>query len=405
MTNEQKNVPELRFPEFEEEWEEKSLDDISNRKSEKNKNNVYTETFTNSAEYGIISQNDYFDKKISNEKNLDNYYIVEPDDFVYNPRISNFAPVGPINRNKLSRTGVMSPLYTIFSIKISNKEFLEYYFKTTKWHHFMKLNGDSGARSDRFTIKQSLFVKMPIYIPSNQEQEKIGDFFSKLDRQIKLEEQKLELLEQQKKGYMQKIFSQELRFKDESGNEYPEWKYSYLGDYINSYNEKTTVNNQYPVLTSSREGLFLQKDYFTRDVASKDNTGYNVVPYGYFTYRHMSDDLVFKFNINYIVSKGIVSTLYPVFSTNDYLDNYFLQELLNNGIEFKKYALMQKQGGSRTYMYFNKLKKLKLHLPSIEEQYKIGNFLYKFDNLVEKQSSNVELLKRRKQGLLQKMFI
>ena len=141
--------------------------------------------------------------------------------------------------------------------------------------------------------------KLKFNLPTNiNEQEKIGAFFSKLDRQIELEEKKLELLEQQKKGYMQKIFSQELRFKDDNRNEYPNWKYNYLGNYIISHDEKTTKNNQYPVLTSSREGLFLQKDYFTRDVASKDNTGYNVVPYGYFTYRHMSDDLIFKFNIN-----------------------------------------------------------------------------------------------------------
>src|SRR5699024_8444859 len=200
-------------------------------------------------------------------------------------------------------------------------------------------------------------------------------------------------------------FSQELRFKDDSGCDYPNWKYNYLGNYMISHDEKTTENNQYPVLTSSREGLFLQKDYFTRDVASKDNTGYNVVPYGYFTYRHMSDDLVFKFNINYIVQKGIVSTLYPVFKTTSDLDNYFLKEILNNGNEFKKYALMQKQGGSRTYMYFSKLKQLKLHIPVLKEQEKISVFLKKLDSLIEKQSSKVELLKQRKLGFLQKMFV
>ncbi|MGW9856704.1 restriction endonuclease S subunit [Staphylococcus hominis] len=179
---EQINTPELRFPEFNEEWREFNLKDISTKKSKKNKNKLYNETFTNSAEYGIVPQKDYFDKEISNVRNLSNYYIVDPDDFVYNPRISSLAPVGPINRNKLNRIGVMSPLYTVFSTKLSSKSFLEYYFKTTKWHKFMKLNGDSGARSDRFTIKQSLFVKMPIVLPSEQEQEKIGGFFSKLDR-------------------------------------------------------------------------------------------------------------------------------------------------------------------------------------------------------------------------------
>ena len=204
---------------------------------------------------------------------------------------------------------------------------------------------------------------------------------------------------------MQKIFSQELRFKDEDGNDYPGWEEERLGNSLVKHTEKTTVNNEYPVLTSAREGLFLQKDYFKQDVASKNNIGYNVVPYGYFTYRHMSDDLNFKFNINYIVKKGIVSTLYPVFTTKENLDSNFLKEYLNNGNQFKRYAVMQKQGGSRTYMYYNKLVELKLELPRLEEQLKIAKFLNIFGKYIEKQSQKIDLLKQRKQGFLQKMFV
>ena len=230
MTNEIKNIPQLRFPNFDGDWEECKLEEISDKVTEKNKNNQFSETLTNSAEYGVISQRDFFDKDISNEKNLNGYYIVQEDDFVYNPRISNFAPVGPIKRNKLGRTGVMSPLYYVFRTRNIDVVFLDYYFETTGWHKFMKLNGDSGARADRFAIKDLIFKTMPIPYPIIEEQEKIGNFFSKLDRQIELEEQKLEKLEEQKKGYMQKIFSQELRFKDESGNEYPEWEDKLISD-------------------------------------------------------------------------------------------------------------------------------------------------------------------------------
>lgn len=97
----------------------------------------------------------------------------------------------------------------------------------------------------------------------------------------------------------------------------------------------------------------------------------------------MSDDEIFRFNINNIVENGIVSTLYPVFTTNDKLDSKYLQYQLNYGREFKRYAILQKQGGSRTYMYFNKLKELILTLPpSVEEQEKISNFFEKLDNLI-----------------------
>ena len=157
-----------------------------------------------------------------------------------------------------------------------------------------------------------------------------------------------------------------------------------MGDCIVEYNEVTTINNQYPALTSSRKGIFLQIDYFSgKQVASDDNTGYNIVPYGYFTYRHMSDDEIFYFNINDIVENGIVSTLYPVFTTNNKLDSRYLQYQLNNGYEFAKFALLQKQGGSRTYMYLNKLKKLYLTVPSnIEEQKMISKYLMALDHLI-----------------------
>jgi type I restriction enzyme, S subunit len=207
---------------------------------------------------------------------------------------------------------------------------------------------------------------------------------------------------------MQKIFSQELRFKANDGSEFPEWEEKTLGEiatFLIKHNEKSSYHNQYPVLTSSRQGLFLQKDYYDgNDVASKDTTGYNVVPRGYFTYRHMSDDLIFKFNVNNIVDKGIVSTLYPVFTTTN-INDEFLQLKLNEGNEFKEHALMQKQGGSRTYMYFNKLQILRLNLPHIDEQTKIASFLSAIDTKIDFVAKQLDVAKNFKKGLLQQMFV
>lgn len=199
-------VPEIRFPGFTGNWEQRKLEDISDKVTEKNKNNEFTETLTNSAEFGIINQREFFDKDISNEKNLNGYYIVREDDFVYNPRISNYAPVGPIKRNKLGRTGVMSPLYYVFRPHDIDKKFLEYFFGTTVWHKFMKLNGDSGARADRFAIKDSVFKTMPIPYPSIEEQKKVGKFFDDLNDTIALHQRKLDLLKETKKGFLQKMF-------------------------------------------------------------------------------------------------------------------------------------------------------------------------------------------------------
>lgn len=201
-------VPEIRLDGFEGEWEVVQLSDICQKVTEKNKDNNFNETFTNSAEFGIISQRDFFEKDISNEKSLNAYYVVRNNDFVYNPRISNYAPVGPVKRNKLGRTGVMSPLYFVFRITNSNIDlnFLETFFNTNTWHKFMKLNGDSGARADRFAIKDSTFLTMPIAFPSLPEQQAIGAYFSNLDKLINSHQEKISQLEALKKKLLQDMF-------------------------------------------------------------------------------------------------------------------------------------------------------------------------------------------------------
>lgn len=198
--------PEIRFAGFTEDWEYRKLYEISDKVREKNTNRFYTETLTNSAEFGVIAQSDYFDKKISNEENINNYYIVKNDDFVYNPRISSFAPVGPIRRNRLNRTGIMSPLYYVFRSKGIDLTYLEYFFSGSGWHRFMKLNGDSGARSDRFSIKDSMFKEMPIPYPLHAEQKKIGQFFSALDTLLALHQRELTKLKNIKKALLEKMF-------------------------------------------------------------------------------------------------------------------------------------------------------------------------------------------------------
>ena len=182
------NFPEIRFPGFTDAWEQRKLGEISEKVKEKNSDNLYSIVLTNSAEFGIIPQRDFFDKDIANEKSLNGYYIVKQDDFVYNPRISNHAPVGPIKRNQLNEVGIMSPLYYVFRTHDIENSYLATYFDATYWHKFMKLNGDSGARADRFAIKDSLFIEMPIPCPIIPEQAAIGSFFQELDQLITLQQ-------------------------------------------------------------------------------------------------------------------------------------------------------------------------------------------------------------------------
>lgn len=163
------------------------MGDFTSKRIEKNAGGVITETFTNSAERGIVSQLDYFDHDVTNAENVESYTIVEEDDFVYNPRISASAPVGPINRCRLARTGVMSPLYTVFRVdETVDRLYLEHYFKTDTWHPFMRLEGNSGARSDRFSIGDKTFFEMPIACPAIYEQRQIAAAIENLDNLITL---------------------------------------------------------------------------------------------------------------------------------------------------------------------------------------------------------------------------
>lgn len=199
-------IPELRFKYFKGNWVQIPLSEISDKVNNKNTDKKYTITLTNSATQGIMSQSEYFDKQISNPKNIDNYYVVNNDDFVYNPRISLSAPYGPLNRNTLGFTGIMSPLYYVFKPKNINLDYLEYYFKSTNWHRFMYQNGDTGARSDRFSISNKLFETMPIKVSVQIEQDKIGKMLKQFDDIIIHEQHRVEKLNKIKKTLLNNLF-------------------------------------------------------------------------------------------------------------------------------------------------------------------------------------------------------
>ncbi|HCW8573062.1 TPA: restriction endonuclease subunit S, partial [Staphylococcus aureus] len=401
MSNTQKkNVPELRFPGFEGEWEEKQLGDLTDRVIRKNKNLESKKPLTISGQLGLIDQTEYFSKSVSS-KNLENYTLIKNGEFAYNKSYSNGYPLGAIKRLTRYDSGVLSSLYICFSIKSEmSKDFMEAYFDSTHWYREVSGIAVEGARNHGLlNVSVNDFFTILIKYPSLEEQQKIGKFFSKLDRQIELEEQKLELLQQQKKCYIQKIFSQELRFKDEEGNYYKGWNKKQLKDVLEFSNKRTINENEYPVLTSSRQGLILQSDYYKdRKTFAESNIGYFILPKNHITYRSRSDDGIFKFNLNLMIDVGIISKYYPVFKGID-ANQYYLTLHLN--YQLKKEYIKYATGTSQLVLSQKDLQNIKTKLPSYEEQQKIGDFFSEIDRLVEKQSSKVGRLKVRKKELLQ----
>lgn len=203
-------APLIRFKGYADDWIMVLLKDVSKKVTEKNSSFDYKDVFTNSAELGIINQRDYFDHDVANVDSIQGYYKVAPNDYVYNPRISTSAPVGPINRNKLAYGGVMSPLYYVFRVDgkdFGSLDFLDFFFKSDVWHEFMFKNGNSGARSDRFSISDDVFVEMPIAHPKNKrEQKTIGNFLASMDAALQNETYKLTKLRTMKQSLLQKMF-------------------------------------------------------------------------------------------------------------------------------------------------------------------------------------------------------
>ena len=182
-----------------------------------------------------------------------------------------------------------------------------------------------------------------------------------------------------------------------------DWKESPVGEYIREYTEKTTIPNQYPVLTSARTGLMLQTDYYSnRQVTTEDNVGYNVLPYGYITFRSRSDDGRFRFNENRIIKRGIISYFYPVFSFSEEVCHEYMLYLLNFSIYRRMYPYAE--GTAQQVLSLKKLGQLKYSLPPVAEQKKIAEILSTHDKVIELQARKIEELKRFKKGCLEKMF-
>ena len=183
-----------------------------------------------------------------------------------------------------------------------------------------------------------------------------------------------------------------------------EWEEGFLGNYIQEYKELSNDIEKYPVYSSSRQGLIPQSLYFDNREAVETNLGYKIVPNGYVTYRHMSDDDLFHFNVNNTGGEILVSSEYPVFSSTKKSSLGYIIPMLNDTARFRYFCRTQKMGGTRTRLYYKNLCNYKSVFPPLAEQEKIVEILQAQDKLIELQQKKIDELKRLKKGYLSKMF-
>ena len=190
-----------------EKWNVVELRNLFSKVVRRNKDGRVKNVITNSAEFGLIPQRDFFDKSIAVEGNTDGYYIIHTGDFVYNPRKSTAAPFGPFNRYTGTEDGIISPLYTcLVPNEKANPEYLAWYFRSTAWHRYVYDNGSQGARHDRVNMTDDLLFGIPVLLPPIAVQDKIAKCLNVIDARWSYANKALTYLEDMKRGLLQQLF-------------------------------------------------------------------------------------------------------------------------------------------------------------------------------------------------------
>ena len=388
------NVPTLRFAEFTDEWKKYELSHFVTRITRRNKNNKSSLPLTISAQYGLVDQISFFNKTVASV-DLSGYYLLYNGDFAYNKSYSNDYAWGAVKRLDKYEKGCLSSLYFVFRPNDNvDSDYLTHYFESSKWHKGISNIAGEGARNhgllnmsvdDYFATKHCL--------PSLPEQKKIARFFNAITRRIEIQNKIISKYETLIKGICFRLLSKI--------EEYPTVK---LSEILTEYCDKTSKNNEFPILSSTMSGIYVQSEYFNKQAACEENVGYKKIPYGYCTYRSMSDTGEFRFNIQKTVQMGIVSPAYPVFTSTIY-DIDFVAFYLNKSTRLRKQIIEAKEGGTRFALSFSKLSNLTIPKIAKQQQTKMIEIYHAFLRKEDIERDYLNKLREQKSYLLSKMFI
>lgn len=380
-------------------WKVMRLGDVAEKSILKNRNNLIKLVLSNSAIDGLVAQNEYFDKDIVNKENIQDYYIVDLGDFVYNPRISQSAPTGPINRNMLSK-GIVSPLYTVFTAQDEIlAKFLAYFFKTIVWQNQVKSVANYGARYDRINITDNAFFSLKILLPPLDEQKKIAEILSTCDEAINLTINLIESKKQFKKALMQNLLTAKIRF-PQFKDEWEETKLGEICDISTGTSKSRFIGDGkfYIVDMGSitQDGLLnltkttnLSQDFldFGDLVMPKDDIGGGKI---------IGKVAVIDKDNTYVLSDHI-------FRIKTTENSNFLAYLINSDLINKKIR-REVSGTAQLGLSKRTIENLKIKLPNLKEQQKIAEVLTACDDEINLLNLKLENLKKQKQGLMQKLL-
>lgn len=407
------NEPKLRFKADDgsqfPDWEKKKLSDIFVERREMQCIDDEYKLLSFTIEQGVINPEDKKTNKrdfLMKDKASKKFLRTEYNDIIYNPANLKY---GAINRNKLGK-GLLSPIYAIFYTE-QNAVFMESIVRNPD---FIKrtLKYLEGTVIKLMTLKPRDFLRMKSYIPCLEEQQKIAEFLSTIDTVIAKQKETVSAWEKRKKGVMQKLFSQEVRFKADDGSKFPDWEEKKLNEIAVRVTRKNKDNvTDIPLTISSADGLIDQRNFFNKVVASKDMSGYFLLKNGEFAYNKSYSK---GYNFGSIkrldlYDEGALSTLYICFALNKNENSDFYQKYFDS---LSWYPELQKicAEGARNHGLLNvptnDFFQLKLCVPSSDkEQHKIADCLSSLDEVIEKQKETLVAWEELKKGLLQQMFV
>lgn len=397
-----KNVPKLRFKEFSDEWKEYKVGKIFNKiknSVEVKKNEKYQQIGIRSHGKGIFYKDLVTGEELGNKR----VFWVEPDVFIVN---IVFAWERAVARTTKKEVGMIaSHRFPMYKPKedILNLDFITYLFKTKKGQCLLEMASPGGAGRNK-TLGQKEFDNLSVKLPSLQEQQRIANFLTKVDNLIEKQNEKVNNLEDYKKGMMQKIFSQEIRFKDEKGKKYPEWKSTKLHKIFKERKLYSLKDDEYPHVTLSKDGIYEKGKKYDRDFLVKSNDKkYKITLLNDICYNPAN--LKFGVICRNKYGNAIFSPIYVTFEVIDgnpiYIENYIKREdFINRVRKYEEGTVYERMAVKpEDFLKFN------IFFPCVKEQNRIADFLSKIDNIIEKEKEKLEELRKWKKGLLQQMFV
>ncbi|MDY3207196.1 restriction endonuclease subunit S [Clostridium baratii] len=397
---EKRNVPKLRFKGFEDEWKEYKLGDLGEFKNGINKSkedfgfgvpfinlmNVFGKNVLLNDSYGLVNAT----SKEIKENNLLNGDVLFIRSSVKREGVGETVLIGE---------DLLNTVYSGFLIrfreynKVIFNDYKKYCFSTKKFRNNLIAKSSTSANTN---INQESLKVLKLSLSSIEEQTKIADFLSNVDNIIEEQEGKVKDLEQYKKGMMQKIFEQEVRFKDENGGEYPEWEEKKLGECIVCLD-----NMRKPLNSTERQEMKGNIPYYGAN---------GIVDY--------INDFIFDERLILLAEDGgnfdefATRPIAQIITGKSWINNHaHVLKAKDNYIDYIFYTLVHKDireyinGTSRAKLNKSDMLDIKIDIPCIEEQTKIANFLSNIDNIIEEEKKKLEDLKLWKKGLLQQMCV